>query len=281
MALLTVEGITAGYGEMDILHEVSITLEEGEIVSLIGPNGAGKSTLMKSIFGLIKPRLGSITFKQDELTILSPDQIVPLGMCYVPQTENVFPSLTVFENLEMGAFIRKAGIKKRIEKMFNLSSDLKELEDNKTGDLSGGQSQLVAMARALMIDPRAGIKKRIREMFNLFPDLKKFERKKTGDLSGGQRQMVAMARALMLDPTLILLDEPSAGLSPLLVDMIFDKIIEINQTGVSILMVEQNAKQALRLSNRGYVLATGRNRFEGSGNDLLHDEEVARLYLGG
>ena len=234
MALLTVDGITAGYGEMDILHEVSIHLEEGEIVSLIGPNGAGKSTVMKTVFGLIKPRLGKITLRNEDLTARSPDQIVHLGMCYVPQTENVFPSLTVKENLEMGAFINNEHINEQIL-----------------------------------------------EMFNLFPDLKKFERKKAGDLSGGQRQMVAMARSLMLRPTVLLLDEPSAGLSPLLVDMIFDKIIEINKTGVSILMVEQNAKQALRLSDRGYVLATGRNRFEGTGSDLLHDEEVARLYLGG
>ena len=234
MALLKVDGITAGYGEMDILHEVSIHLEEGEIVSLIGPNGAGKSTVMKTVFGLLKPRIGNITLRQEDLTTRSPDQIVQLGMCYVPQTENVFPSLTVKENLEMGAFINNYHLHEQIG-----------------------------------------------EMFNLFPDLKKFERKKAGDLSGGQRQMVAMARSLMLKPSVLLLDEPSAGLSPLLVDMIFDKIIEINKTGVSILMVEQNAKQALRLSDRGYVLATGRNRFEGTGSDLLHDEEVARLYLGG
>ncbi|MBI1729149.1 ABC transporter ATP-binding protein [Candidatus Acetothermia bacterium] len=234
MPLLTVEQTTAGYGEMNILNEVSVFLEEGEIVSLIGPNGAGKSTLMKTIFGLLKPRQGKITFNGRDCTSWDPDQIVKLGMCYVPQTENVFQSLTVKENMEMGAFIRK-------------------------DDFSG----------------------RIAEIFNLFPDLRTFKDKKAGDLSGGQRQMVAMGRALMLDPRLLLLDEPSAGLSPKLVQMIFEKIREINAIGVSILMVEQNAKQALALSNRGYVLATGRNQIEGAGKDLLNDPEVARLYLGG
>jgi ABC-type branched-subunit amino acid transport system ATPase component len=234
MPLLTVEQTTAGYGEMNILNEVSVFLEEGEIVSLIGPNGAGKSTLMKTIFGLLKPRQGKINFNHIDCTGWDPDQIVKLGMCYVPQTENVFQSLTVRENMEMGAFIRK-------------------------DDFSD----------------------RIAEIFNLFPDLRTFKDKKAGDLSGGQRQMVAMGRALMLDPKLLLLDEPSAGLSPKLVQMIFEKIREINAIGVSILMVEQNAKQALALSNRGYVLATGRNQIEGAGKDLLNDPEVARLYLGG
>ncbi len=234
MPLLVVEQTTAGYGEMNILHEVSIMLEAGEIVALIGPNGAGKSTLMKTIFGLLKPKIGKITFAETDCTGWEPDQIVRLGICYVPQTENVFQSLTVRENLEMGAFIREDDYSKRIE-----------------------------------------------EIFELFPDLRAFKDKKAGDLSGGQRQMVAMARALMLDPKLLLLDEPSAGLSPKLVQMIFEKIKEINAAGVTILMVEQNAKQALALAHRGYVLATGRNQITGAGKELLHDPEVARLYLGG
>ncbi|MFQ5796294.1 MAG: ABC transporter ATP-binding protein [Candidatus Bipolaricaulia bacterium] len=234
MSLLKIDQVTAGYGEVDILHDVSICLEEGEIVSLIGPNGAGKSTLMKTVFGLLHPRSGAITFQDQEITGWAPDQIVRLGMGYVPQTENIFPSLTVRENLEMGAIIQKD-------------------------------------------DPSP----RIAEVFKLFPDLETFQSKKAGALSGGQRQMLAMSRGLMLDPQVLLLDEPSAGLAPKLVELIFERVLEINQSGVSILMVEQNAKHALDLSNRGYVLATGRNRFEGAGEDLLNDPEVARLYLGG
>jgi len=233
-AILNVSQATAGYGEMDILHEVSIYLNKGEIVSLIGPNGAGKSTLMKTIFGLVKPRLGSVNFLGTDCTGWEPDKIVQLGASYVPQTENVFQTLTVKENMEIGAFLRS---------------------DN--------------------------FENRMHEVFTLFPDLKKFSSKRAGDLSGGQRQMVAMGRALMLDPKLLMVDEPSAGLSPLLVEMIFEKIKEVNATGVSILMVEQNAKRALELSDRGYVLATGRNQIEGAGRDLLNDPEVARLYLGG
>ncbi len=234
MSLLKVENVTAGYGEMDILHGVHMELREGEIVALIGPNGAGKSTLMKTIFGLLRPRAGTITFRGQDITRRAPDQIVRLGICYVPQTDNVFPSLTVKENLEMGAFI------------------LNE-------DLSG----------------------RIERVYQVFPDLERFHNKKAGSLSGGQRQMLAMGRALMLDPQVLLLDEPSAGLAPKLVELIFEKIVDINETGVSILMVEQNAKQALKMADRGYVLATGRNRFEGTGEELLNDPQVAKLYLGG
>ena len=234
MSQLRVEDLTAGYGEVDILHGVQMHLDEGEIISLIGPNGAGKSTVMKTIFGLLTPTQGRILFEDMDISGQAPDRIVRHGMCYVPQTENIFPSLSVYENLEMGAFV--------------LESD-------------------------------AGAK--IDEVFEIFPDLKAFRRRKAGSLSGGQRQMLAMSRALILDPKVLLLDEPSAGLAPKLVDMIFDRIIAINETGVSILMVEQNAKAALGMSDRGYVLATGRTRFEGTGQDLLHDPEVARLYLGG
>ncbi len=235
MSLLRAENVTAGYGEMDILHGVSIEVREGEIVALIGPNGAGKSTLMKTIFGLLKPRSGRIWLGERDITGLEPDQIVRLGVCYVPQTDNVFPSLTVKENLEMGAFIL----------------------DEKNLDA------------------------RIERVYSVFPDLKRFHNTKAGMLSGGQRQMLAMGRALMLDPHVLLLDEPSAGLAPKLVELIFEKIKDINATGVSILMVEQNAKQALKMADRGYVLATGRNRFEGTGEELLNDPQVAKLYLGG
>lgn len=234
MPLLEAKGITAGYGGGDILKEVSIRLEQGEIVSLIGPNGAGKSTVMKTIFGLLKPRLGQITFLQERIDGRAPDAIVRMGISYVPQTDNVFPSLTVLENFEIGAYTRNDDYRPKVD-----------------------------------------------QVLQLFPDLKRFLSKKAGALSGGQRQMVAMGRALMLDPKVLMLDEPSAGLAPKLVDMIFEKVLEINRTGVSILMVEQNAKAALNLSTRGYVLATGRNRFEDSGQALLANEEIGKLYLGG
>lgn len=234
MPLLNAEGITSGYGELDILHNASVHVNAGEIVALIGPNGAGKSTLMKTIFGLLRAKAGRIIFNEEEITGLSPDRVVRKGICYVPQTENIFPSLTVEENLEMGAFIRQDDFRDRLE-----------------------------------------------AVYQIFPDLKPRRKERAGRLSGGQRQMVAMGRALMLDPHLLLLDEPSAGLAPKLVELIFEKIQAINQAGVAILMVEQNAQQALKLSDRGYVLANGQNRFEGQGEALLHDKEVARLYLGG
>jgi len=234
MPLLEAEGITAGYGGGDILTDVDVRVERGEIVALIGPNGAGKSTVMKTLFGLLKPRMGTVKFEGEDITGLSPDRIVHQGVSYVPQTDNVFTTLTVMENLEMGAFIRKDDIRPRID-----------------------------------------------QVLELFPDLKRFLNKKAGALSGGQRQMVAMGRALMLDPKVLMLDEPSAGLAPKLVDMIFEKIQDVNATGVSILMVEQNARAALMLSNRGYVLATGKNRYEDSGEALLANEEIGKLYLGG
>lgn len=234
MPLLEVQQITAGYGGGDILKGVSVHLEEGEIVSLIGPNGAGKSTVMKTVFGLLRPRLGKILFAGQEITGSSPDAIVKKGISYVPQTENVFPSLTVLENFQMGAYTRKDA-------------------------------------------PRA----KMDQVLELFPDLKRFMHKKAGALSGGQRQMVAMGRALMLDPKVLMLDEPSAGLAPKLVDLIFEKVKDVNRTGVSILMVEQNARAALMLSTRGYVLATGQNRFEDTGRALLANEEIGKLYLGG
>lgn len=232
--ILRVEDTTVGYSEIDILHGVSITLKAGEIVSVIGPNGAGKSTLLKTIFGCLKPKKGKVFLKDEDITGLKPEKIVKKGISYVPQVENIFPSMTIQENLEMGAFIR-------------------------TDDYSS----------------------RLNEMFELFPDLKKRRNQRAGQLSGGQRQMVAMGRALMLDPLVLLLDEPSAGLAPNLVSMIFEKIKDINSTGVAMILVEQNAREALSMAQRGYVLATGRNVLDGEAKALLENKEVARLYLGG
>ncbi len=234
MAILEANNIKAGYGETEILHGVYIKVNKGEIVSIIGPNGAGKSTLIKTIFGILKPTKGKIILDDQDITGLNPDKIVREGMCYVPQIDNVFPSLTVEENLEMGAFIRN-------------------------DDYRG----------------------RIKEIYEIFPDLKQKRRQRVGKLSGGQCQMVAMGRALMLDPKVLLLDEPSASLAPNLVEMIFEKIVEINRAGVAILIVEQNARVALELSDRGYILAMGKNRFEDTGEALLNNEEVGKLYLGG
>lgn len=234
MALLEAYQVSSGYGDMRILHDVSIRVDPGEVVTLIGPNGAGKSTFLKTIFGLLTPSAGRIRFRDIDITGLKPPQLVHHGMSYVPQVDNVFPSLTVQENLEMGAFVRRDDFAPRFE-----------------------------------------------EIFALFPGLRQKRRLKVGSLSGGERQMVAMGRALMLDPTLLLLDEPSAGLSPRLVGLIFEKMTEINQAGVALLIVEQNARQALRLSHRGYVMVGGQVRLEGAGDELLDDAEVSRLYLGG
>jgi branched-chain amino acid transport system ATP-binding protein len=234
MAILEVKDLVSGYSEVMILNGVSIHCADNEIVSIIGPNGAGKSTLMKSIFGLIAVKQGSVTFGGRSITGMRPNQLVKLGMSYVPQEKNVFPSLTVEENLQMGAFIRNDDITPSIEKVFEL-----------------------------------------------FPFIADKRKNVSGTLSGGGRQMLALGRALMLDPKLLLLDEPSAGLAPLVRDEIFNKIMEIRQTGVAILMVEQNAKKALEMSDRGYVLVMGKNRYEDTGEALLVNPEVGRLYLGG
>ena len=234
MIILEVEKVTAGYTEIDILNDVNLKVNSGQIVSVIGPNGAGKSTLLKSVFGILKPRQGKITLKDEEISGLKPDKIAKRGVSYVPQVDNVFPSLTIEENLEMGAFTRDDDYSQRME-----------------------------------------------EIYDLFPVLGERKNQKAGQLSGGQRQMVAMGRALMLDPQVLLLDEPSAGLSPVLVATIFEKIIEINATGVSMIIVEQNAREALKMSHHGYVLAMGKNVLDDSGDALLNNKEVGRLYLGG
>jgi len=233
MALLEAKRITAGYGETEILHRVFVKVNEGEIVSIVGPNGAGKSTLLKTILGLLKPREGKVILEAEDITGLDPDRIVRKGICYVPQTDNVFASLTVEENLEMGAFIRKDNYQNRIQ-----------------------------------------------EIYAIFPDLEERRKDRAGKLSGGQRQMVAIGRALMLEPKIILLDEPSASLAPKLVRLIFQKITEINRSGVGILMVEQNIREALRIADQAYVLAMGRNRFHDTGQALLNNQEVGKLYLG-
>ena len=234
MPLLEACGVVAGYGETEILHGVSITVDEGEVVTIIGPNGCGKSTLMKAIVGLVRVRNGRVTFRGREISSSPPETIVRTGLCYVPQTNNVFPSMSIRENLEMGAFVRRDEFRGRID-----------------------------------------------EMFEVFPDLAMQPGRKAGSLSGGQRQMLAIARALMLDPTLLMLDEPSAGLSPAMMNTVFERVREINQTGVALLMVEQNARQALGMSHRGYVLVAGEKRLEDTGRDLLNNPEVASLYLGG
>lgn len=234
MIILKAENITAGYGEIDILQDVHIQVESGTIVTIIGPNGAGKSTFLKTVFGILKPREGKVMLKDEDITALNPDKVARKGISYVPQVENVFPTLTIQENLEMGAFIREDDYSKRLE-----------------------------------------------EIYGLFPVLKGRKKHKAGHLSGGQRQMVAMGRALMVDPDVLLLDEPSAGMAPIIVADIFEKITEINETGVSMIIVEQNARDALKMAHHGYVLAMGKNVLDDAGDALLENEEVGRLYLGG
>lgn len=234
MPLLEAKDVVSGYGKVEILHEVSVHVKEEEMVSIIGPNGSGKSTLMKTIFGLLNAWEGEVNFEGRDITKIKPNDIVRKGLCYVPQEGNIFPTLTVEENLDMGAFIR-------------------------TDDYSG----------------------ELQNVYELFPALTDKKDQQVGDLSGGQQQMVAMGSALMLNPSVLLLDEPTAGLAPNLAQMILEKIEDINKTGVAILIVEQNAREALKLSNRGYVLAMGENKFTGKSEDLLDNEEVAKLYLGG
>jgi len=234
MSVLSIENLSGGYGEADILHEVSLEIDTGEIVVVIGPNGAGKSTAMKAVFGLLRLSGGSVHLAGEDITNMDPAQVVNKGVCYVPQTNNVFPTLTVQENLEMGAYIRNDDFRPRLL-----------------------------------------------EIYEMFPPLAEKKKQAAGELSGGQRQMVAMGKALMLEPTILMLDEPTAGLSPIYRNEIFQIIRQINASGVPILMVEQNAKQSLAVANRGYVLVDGRNRTTGKGIDLLNDPEIAKMFLGG
>jgi ABC-type branched-subunit amino acid transport system ATPase component len=255
--LLEVHNLFSGYGQMEILHGVSMTLDEGELVTIIGPNGAGKSTLIKTIFGLLVPTKGQIKLRDQDITGIHPRSLVLKGLTYVPQLNNTFPTLTVLENLEMGA------ISHRVSPIPLLRSLARSPE----------------LAARRMTD--AQIRKRAMQMIELFPNLGDKVRERAGSLSGGEQQMVALAKALMLDPSILLIDEPSAGLAPKLVDIVFSKIREINERGTAIALVEQNARKALALADRGYVLETGRNRFEDTGEGLLHNPDVARMYLGG
>ena len=232
-ALLTVEGVSTGYGELEIVHEMSMTVAAGEIVTIIGPNGAGKSTLLKAVAGVLPKFRGSVTIDGRDVTELSAPQMVAAGASFVPQTDNVFPSLSIRENLEMGGFLRSSGVSERVA-----------------------------------------------EVLAMFPELERRPSEQASNLSGGQRQALAIGRALMLDPVLLMLDEPTAALSPVLREEIFERIEGIRATGVAVLMVEQNAKEALSRSDRGYVLVAGRCVQEQGGPELMANPEVGRLFLG-
>jgi branched-chain amino acid transport system ATP-binding protein len=234
MPLIEFSNFDGGYVGAPILNGVNIAIEQSDIGVIVGPNGAGKSTTLKAIFGLLKVTSGAVKFEGQEITNSLPDRLVPLGLSFVPQEKNVFTTMSVEENLEMGAFTRR---------------------DDFTGTLE--------------------------EIYSMFPVLKEKRRQPAGELSGGQRQMVAMGRALMSKPRLLMLDEPSAGLSPRYVLEIFEHIVTVNKAGVAILMVEQNARQALSFASRGFVLAQGQNRFTGTGAELIADPEVAKSFLGG
>ena len=228
------EAITCGYGDTDILHGCTLSVERGEIAVIVGPNGAGKSTAMKAVFGLLPLRGGSVRLGGQDISTLTPPDRVAAGMGFVPQTRNVFPSLTVRENLEMGAYLCPQNIEGRIGKLAEL-----------------------------------------------FPILQERSQQPAGELSGGQRQQVAVARAMMTQPRILMLDEPTAGVSPILVQEIFAKVQEIAAAGIAVLIVEQNARQALSVAHRGFVLVQGKNRFTGTGKDLLEDPDVRQSFLGG
>ena len=234
MSALIGESMIGGYGGADVLQGCTIGVEAGEIAVIVGPNGAGKSTAMKAVFGMLDLREGKVTVNGKDITALSPQARVREGMAFVPQTRNVFTSMSVEENLEMGAFIREDDFSQTLE-----------------------------------------------QVFDLFPILKEKRRQPAGELSGGQRQQVAVGRALMTQPQILMLDEPTAGVSPIVMDELFDRIIEIARTGIAILMVEQNAKQALNIADKGYVLVQGQNRYTDTGEALLADPEVRRAFLGG
>ncbi|WP_435259238.1 ABC transporter ATP-binding protein [Thioclava sp. FR2] len=228
------DAMTGGYGGADILHDCTIAVDKGQIAVIVGPNGAGKSTAMKAVFGMLNVRKGAVRLNGENITSLTPQARVAKGMAFVPQTHNIFTSMSVQENLEMGAFLRRDDIADTME-----------------------------------------------QVYHLFPILKEKRHQAAGELSGGQRQQVAVGRALMTKPSVLMLDEPTAGVSPIVMDELFDRIIEVARTGISILMVEQNARQALEIADRGYVLVQGANRFTDTGKALLADPEVRRSFLGG
>ena len=234
MSFLIGQSMTGGYGGADILNDCTIAVERGEIAVIVGPNGAGKSTAMKALFGMLTIREGAVQLEGQDITHLTPQDRVALGMGFVPQTNNVFTSMSVEENLEMGALLRKDVFRATIE-----------------------------------------------QVFDLFPILKEKRKQPAGQLSGGQRQQVAVGRALMTQPKVLMLDEPTAGVSPIVMDELFDRIIEIARTGIAILMVEQNARQALNIADKGYVLVQGSNRFTDTGEALMANPEVRRTFLGG
>ena len=232
--LLDVSGVTSGYGDVVVVDDCDLAVDRGEMVTVVGPNGAGKSTLLKTVVGLLAVREGSVTFDGDDITDFSAEETIYEGICYVPQSDNVFPSLTVRENLRMGAWALADG----------------------------------------------SFDERVERVYDRFPILRERTDQRVGTMSGGQQQMVAMGAAMMLDPELLVLDEPSAGLAPQVIDDVFERIVDINESGTTVLMVEQNARRALRESDRGVVLDVGTDRFEGTGEELLDSEEVAELYLG-
>jgi ABC-type branched-subunit amino acid transport system ATPase component len=234
--ILELRDVYSGYGKYEVLHGISIHVEPAEIVCIIGPNGSGKSTLLRTIFGLLKPKKGAIHFSDQEITLLEPEEKTRIGIAYIPQGKNIFPSLTVMENLEMGG--------------------------------------------TPLPDPLSR-KRAIQDILERFPMIQRREKAKAGTLSGGEKQMLAMARAIMVHPKLILLDEPSIGLAPKVIEEVYEIIKAINTEGAPLLIVEQNARKALTSAHRGYVLDLGRNRLEDTGDGLLNNEEVKRLYLGG
>ena len=234
MNFLNGQNMTGGYGGADILHDCTIGVDQGEIAVIVGPNGAGKSTAMKAVFGMLNISQGSVHLDGEDISQLSPQDRVAQGMSFVPQNQNVFTSMSVEENLEMGAFTRRDDFTETME-----------------------------------------------QVFELFPILKEKRRQAAGELSGGQRQQVAVGRALMTQPKVLMLDEPTAGVSPIVMDELFDRVIEVAKSGIAILMVEQNARQALSIADRGYVLVQGRNRYTDTGAALMANPEVRRAFLGG